>query len=145
MATQQYRMDAVRDQRHSWALSPLTPRAVIRYWTARVAVHVQRAGRFVGTSYRRLAYGVAVIMMMLAPLAESRRLRQSRRTQAQPAMKPDTASVWESACGRITPKLSEPSPGRESDCNPVRCAGRRQTKDYGPPCRRATRRCRRCG
>ena len=93
MATQQNRMDAVRDQRSSWALSPLTPRAVIRYWTARVAVHVQRAGRFVSTSYRWLAYGVAVIMMMFAPLAESRRLRPSRRTQAQPAMKPDTASA----------------------------------------------------
>src|ERR1035441_1027777 len=93
MAAQQNHMEAVRDQRYSWALSPLTPRAVLGYWTARVAVHVQWAGRFGRTSYRRLAYGVAVTMMMLAPLEGSRRLRPSRRTQAQPAMKPDTASA----------------------------------------------------
>jgi hypothetical protein len=86
-------MDAVRDQRYSGALSPLTPHAVIRYWAARVAARAQPGGRLVNAIYRRLAYVVAAIVMMLAPLAESRWLRPGRRTPPQLAMKPDTASA----------------------------------------------------
>ncbi len=90
MATPRRRMDAARDQRYSWALGPLTPPAVFRYWAARVAARAQYAGRFANASYRQLAWGVAAIVMMLAALAESRWLRRIRRTLAKPAMKPST-------------------------------------------------------
>lgn len=86
-------MDADRDQRYSGALSPLTPHAVIRYWVAQVAVRAQPAGQFVNAGYRRLAWGAAAIVMMLAPVAESRWLRPGRRNPAQLAVKPDTASA----------------------------------------------------
>lgn len=119
MVTRQHRMDAVRDERYSWALSPLRPRAVIRYWAARVAAYVQPAGRFISASYRRLAGGVAAIIMMLAPLAESRRLRPSRRTQAQPAMKPDTAPVENPPAAASTLSSQRQAPGAKVTVTPA--------------------------
>jgi hypothetical protein len=92
MATRRHRMDAARDKRYSWALAPLTLPAVIRYRAARVVTPVQRAGRYTNASYRRLASGVAAIVMMLAALAESRWLTRIRRAPAQGATKPGTAS-----------------------------------------------------
>lgn len=110
MATRQNHIVAVRDQRYSWALSPLPPRAVIRYWTTRVAAHTQQAGRFVSASNRRLARGVAAIMMMLALLAESRRLRPSRPTQTRLAMKPDTASDGNPPTAASSPSSQSQAP-----------------------------------
>ena len=92
IASRRHGVDAARGQRYSGALSPLTPPAIIRYWTARIAARAQHAGRFASTSYRWVACGVAASLMTLAPLAESRWLRRIRRTPAQHATRPGQAS-----------------------------------------------------
>jgi hypothetical protein len=84
-------MDVARDQRYSWALSPLTPPAVIRFGAAWVVASARHPRRFVTASCRRLACGVTALVMMLATLTKARWLRRSRRTQAQLAVKPVTA------------------------------------------------------
>ena len=86
-------MDADRDQRYSWALSPLPPSAVISYWTTWLTSRAQPARRFITASYRRLAYGIAALMMMLPQVEESRWLRWIRRVPAQLATKPETPST----------------------------------------------------
>jgi hypothetical protein len=84
--------DAARDERYSWALTPLVPSAAIHYWAARVVALVRPVGLFATASYRRLASGGAAAVMMLAGLAESTWLRPIRRNPAPPAAKPGLPS-----------------------------------------------------
>jgi hypothetical protein len=80
-----------RDQRYSWALGPVTPSAIIRCWAARGAAHTRRARRFAIVSYRRLAWGAAATLLMLAAPAAFRWLTRIHRSPVGLATQPGTA------------------------------------------------------
>ncbi len=112
MATRRRSENAARQQRYTWALSTLTPPAVLRYWTARVASRGRFVAEIATASYRLLARGAAAIVMMLAALAESRWLRRTRRTRTQLETRPGPATG-----GNPLPAVAPSSPKPAAHAN----------------------------